>query len=97
MPVFEGLFLEGHNAIIQLLLYRFVQWHALVKLQMHSDTTLSVLGNTFKRLSAQLHKFQDVTCTVFSTFKLPKEQAAHQHKAAHEALRSDNADPVGGG
>lgn len=97
MPVFEGLFPEGHDAIIQSLLYRFALWHALAKLRMHSDTTLSVLGNTFKRLSAQLRMFRDVTCAAFSTVKLPKEQAARQRKAAREASRSDNADPVGGG
>lgn len=78
MPVFEGLFPGGHDAIIQSLLYRFMHWHALAKLRMHSETTLSVLDGTFKRLSRQLRKFSDITCIAFNTMELPKEKAARE-------------------
>jgi hypothetical protein len=54
MPAFEGMFPEDHDTIVQSLLYRFAQWHALAKLRIHSETTLSVLDATFKRLSRQL-------------------------------------------
>ncbi|KAG2336376.1 hypothetical protein BDR05DRAFT_896796 [Suillus weaverae] len=82
MLVFEGLFLEDHNKVVQSLLYRFAQWHALANLRMHSESTLSALDKTFKHLSGQLHKFRDFTCVAFTTLESPKEKAAHEHKAA---------------
>jgi hypothetical protein len=97
MPVFEGLFPEDHDAIVQSLLYRFAQWHALAKLRMHSDTTLSVLDQTFKRLCFQLRKFRDFTCVAFLTVELPKERAARERKAARERSSSDQADAGNGG
>jgi hypothetical protein len=57
MPIFEGLFPEDHNKIVQSLLYRFAQWHALAKIRIHSETTLSVLDLMFTRLSHQLRHF----------------------------------------
>ncbi|KAG2056709.1 hypothetical protein BDR06DRAFT_1039209 [Suillus hirtellus] len=97
MPVFKGLFPADHDEIIQLLLYRFAQWHALTKLRMHSESTLSVLDKTFKCLTHQLHKFQKFTCNTFTTMELPKERAAHKHKATHQCLTSDIPDAGGGG
>jgi hypothetical protein len=92
MPVFEGLFPEDHDLIVQSLLYRFAQWHALAKLRMHSDTTLSVFNATFRRLSGRLRHFREFTCAAFSTFELPKEKAARERKAAREATGSHLAD-----
>lgn len=99
MPVFENLFPEEHDAIVQTLLYRFAQWHALVKLRMHSETTLTFLDGTFKRLSRQLHKFRDITCAAFTTMELPKETAARERKAVREGSGADNVDAgrLGGG
>lgn len=97
MPVFEGLFPEDHDVVVQSLLYKFSQWHALAKLRMHSETTLSTLDKTFKHLSSQLRKFWDVTCASFTTLELPKEKAAHDHKAAHEHSGSNNSGVGSGG
>lgn len=97
MPVFEGLFPADHDAIVQSLLYRFAQWHALAKLRMHSDTTLSVLEETFKRLSRQLRQFRNFTCAAFSTVELPKERAARERKAARQGSGTYNAGAGSGG
>jgi hypothetical protein len=97
MPVFEGLFPEKHDATVQTLLYRFTQWHALAKLRMHSKTTLSILDNTFKKLSRQLRKFRNSTCAAFITIKLPKEKAARERKAACQHSGSDNPNMGSGG
>jgi hypothetical protein len=96
MPVFEGLFPEDHDKIVQSLLYRFAQWHALAKLRIHSETTLSVLDSTFTRLSRQLRHFRDFTCAVFTTVELPREKAARERKAARQGLDSNNRDPSSG-
>jgi hypothetical protein len=96
MPVFEGLFPAGHDEVVQSLLFRFAQWHALAKLRMHSETTLSVLDETFQRLSRRLRKFRDFTCATFATMELPKEKSARERNAARRS-GSDNADPGSGG
>jgi hypothetical protein len=85
IPVFEGLFPADHDAVVQTLLYRFAQWHALAKLRMHSDTTLLSLNRTFKMLSSLLRNFRDFTCAAFSTLELPKEKAARERSGCHNA------------
>jgi hypothetical protein len=69
-----------------------MHWHALAKLRMHSETTLSALDETFRRLSRQLRKFSDVTCAAFNTMELPKEKAARERKTARERSGLDNPD-----
>ncbi|KAG2046937.1 hypothetical protein BDR06DRAFT_1014331 [Suillus hirtellus] len=67
IPVFEGLFPDTHDKIVQSLLFRFAQWHALVKLRIHSESSLCFFEKTFKILSKQLRKFCDFTCAAFET------------------------------
>lgn len=83
--MFEGLFPPRHDVVVQSLLYRFAQWHALAKLRTHSDSTLGFLDETFKNLSRQLRKSRDFTCNVFHTIELPKEKAARQRKFAQQS------------
>ncbi|KAG2055078.1 hypothetical protein BDR06DRAFT_882859, partial [Suillus hirtellus] len=54
IPVFEGLFPASHDMVVQSLLFRFAQWHALTKLRIHSESTLSFFEDMFKKLSRQL-------------------------------------------
>ncbi|KAG1789842.1 uncharacterized protein HD556DRAFT_1446632 [Suillus plorans] len=82
IPVFEGLFPAPHDAVVQSLLYKFAQWHALAKLRIHSESTLGFLNETFKNLSRQLRRFRNFTCAVFDTVELPKEKAARQQRLA---------------
>jgi hypothetical protein len=97
MPVFKGLFPASHDEVMQSLLFRFAQWHALAKLRMHSESTLSALDETFQRLSRQLCKFWDFTCAAFTTMELPKEQSARKHNATNKRSGLNNPDPGSGG
>jgi hypothetical protein len=92
MPVFKSLFPEDHDVIIQSLLYRFTHSHTLAKLRMHSETTLSLLDEVFKKLSCQLHEFRDITCVAFTMFELPKEKAMQECKAVCEHSGCINPD-----
>jgi hypothetical protein len=85
IPVFDGLFPAEHNALVQSLLYRFAEWHALAKLRMHSESTVNLLEETFKKLSRTLRKFRDDTCAAFNTLELPKEKAARQRRTAQRS------------
>jgi hypothetical protein len=59
---------------------------------MHSESTLSVLDETFKRLSRQLRKFRNVTCAAFATWELPREKAARERNTTNVRSGSDNRD-----
>ncbi|KAG1821543.1 uncharacterized protein BJ212DRAFT_1244818, partial [Suillus subaureus] len=85
IPVFEGLFPANHDRVVQSLLYRFAQWHALIKLRMHSGSMVTFLEDTFKKLSQMLWKFQCDTCATFNTTELPKEKAAHQRRFTEQS------------
>jgi hypothetical protein len=76
------LFPAEHDVVVQSLLYRFAQWHALAKLRLHSESTVNLLGEIFKKLSQKLRKFRNFTCAAFKTSELPREKAARQQKAA---------------
>lgn len=94
--MFEGLFPDGHDMIVQSLLYRFAQWHALAKLRIHTELSLSFLEETFMILSRQLRKFRDFTCAAFETVELPKEKAARQQRFTQRAT-GPNDGPSGSG
>jgi hypothetical protein len=88
IPVFDGLFPAEHDALVQSLLYRFAEWHALAKLRMHSESTINFLEKTFRKLSRKLRKFRDDTCAAFNTSELPKEKAARQRAAQRSGTNS---------
>lgn len=79
------MFPPEHDRAVQTLLYRFAQWHALAKLRIHSESTLTFLEEIFKKLSQKLRKFQRDTCSAFDTVELPKEKAARHRKLAQRS------------
>ncbi|KAG2049932.1 hypothetical protein BDR06DRAFT_984188 [Suillus hirtellus] len=82
IPVFEGLFPLEHDSAVQSLLYQFAQWHALVKLRIHSGSTLDFFEDMFNKLSWKLRRFWAYTCAAFVTTELPKEKAVRQRRLA---------------
>ena len=81
--MFEGLFPPGHDAEIQILLFRLAQWHALAKLRLHTDHSLNLLNEASRLLGDQLRKFRDFTCAAFKTMELPSETAARRRRKEH--------------
>lgn len=80
MPVFEGLIHPDHESIVQTLLFRLAEWHALAKLRLHTDHTIALLDQALRRLAAQVRHFQKVTCPAFVTKELPQETAQRQRR-----------------
>ena len=62
------------------LLYRTAEWHALAKLRMHTDTTLTLLEELTTEFGHLLRQFRDLTCTQFTTVELPRELAARNRR-----------------
>lgn len=48
--VFEGLLPKPFDGMLQWLLYRTAEWHALAKLRIHTDSTLDLLEAATKEL-----------------------------------------------
>ena len=84
---FDGLFPRKDDAIIKKLLFRLSEWHALAKLQMHSDESLDRLDLALKKLAAEIWQFQRGTCDTFKTHELPSEVTA-QHRQQEGQIRS---------
>jgi hypothetical protein len=95
--VFDGLLPEPHNEIVMTLLFRLAEWHALAKLRMHTETTLTHTEPSTTTLGKELRRFQDVTCSAFKTKELPKETAARGRRQAQtrakKAPRSNTRKP----
>ncbi|KAG2056611.1 hypothetical protein BDR06DRAFT_981320 [Suillus hirtellus] len=58
---FEGLFPDKHNNVIRILLFHMAEWHALAKMCLHSNETLSLLEKSLQQSGAQLRKFSKFT------------------------------------
>ena len=58
------------------LLYQTAEWHALAKLRMHTDSTLTLLEELTTEFGKLMRQFRDLTCSQFATIELPREAAA---------------------
>ena len=76
IPVFEGLLPEAHNTIIINLLYTLATWHALAKLRLHTEWSVTYLEVMTKSLGRKLRAFVKSTCEAYDTRELPREVAA---------------------
>ncbi|KIY47949.1 hypothetical protein FISHEDRAFT_44301 [Fistulina hepatica ATCC 64428] len=89
IPAFEGL-LPDHEANERLvtLLYHTAEWHALAKLRMHTEQTLSSLERSTAEFGRLLRQFRDFTAEKYVTYETPRELEARQRHAAATAASS---------
>jgi hypothetical protein len=77
------------------LLFRLAEWHALAKLRMHSESTLTLMESVTTALGNIMRQFRNITCSVFKTRELPKETAARgRRQARKQAKKASNSVPV---
>ena len=62
------------------LLFTCAYWHALAKLRMHTDETLTLLDTITERLGKHLRHFQRTTSTAFDTKELKREAESRQRR-----------------
>ena len=74
------------------LLFRTAEWHALAKLWLHTDFTLTHMENLTKEFGQLMRKFRNLTCSAFSTVELPREVDARTHRKA--ATTTKHATPT---
>ena len=77
------------------MLFRLAEWHALAKLRMHTESTLTRMESVTAVLGRELRKFSNVTCSAFAAFELPRETAAcgrRQARTRAKAAKPDGPD-----
>jgi hypothetical protein len=87
MAVFEGLFPEDHDLRVQNLLFSLAHWHALAKLRMHTDHSLSVLDDWTTILGEDARNFLRLTCAEFSTKESGREYEARKRREARKRTK----------
>lgn len=71
------------------LIFVLCEWHALAKLRLHTDSTLTDLRSVTYELGRQLRLFKDRTCATFDTKELPREQEARARRTQAKKAKTD--------
>jgi hypothetical protein len=87
--VFDGLLPEPHNHRILQLLFVMAHWHALAKLRLHTETTLSIMDHATILLGDKLQTFQQKTCSAFQTRELQREKNARVRRQVKKSKQKD--------
>jgi len=74
------------------LLFRLAEWHALAKLRLHTESTLTHMESITVVLGRELRHFYSFTCAAFATVELPKEVAARDRKDSREKAKAAAAE-----
>lgn len=92
MPVFEGFLTKNHQDVIMDLLYLLATVHALSKLKMHTDATLTSLHENLIRFGNAIRRFKTYTCDGFTTMETAHEYQKRMRRLAKELVaQGDNA------
>ncbi|KIM76449.1 hypothetical protein PILCRDRAFT_12697 [Piloderma croceum F 1598] len=91
IPVFDELLPEPHNEVVMALLFRLAEWHALAKLRLDTDSTLSLMESVTTVLGQELRRFVKDTCSRFKTTELPKECAARGRRQSRKEAQNTEA------
>ena len=89
MPVFEGLFDPEDEDIIMNVLYLLSSVHALAKLRLHTDATLTSLMQMTIRFGNALRLFHTDVCHKYETKEL--------HEEAQKRMRREVSEHMGEG
>ena len=88
IPVFEGLLPPAHEEILMDLLFELATWHALVKLRLHTESTVVALEHSTQRLGKAIRTFKEKLCAEYTAHELPGDDALHA-KGKAKAVKRD--------
>lgn len=91
IPAFEGLFPDSIENAVQELLFVLADWHALAKLRLHTESTLTSLELATRILGQHLRHFADNVANTVATRETPRERAARAKRAAKKATEPQGA------
>lgn len=82
IPAIEGLLPAPANEVVMTLLYRIAEWHALAKLRMHTEDSLTRLETVTVQLGSEMRRFVKDVCSIFDTYELPRETVQRVRRSA---------------
>ncbi|KAH9854399.1 hypothetical protein C2E23DRAFT_726443 [Lenzites betulinus] len=94
IPVIEALLPQPHNKIVLDVLFDTACLHALHKLRMHTDSTISLVRVFFRIFSNSLRRFSNVTCAAYQTTELPKEAKARLQRQQQRGPQREGGAPA---
>ncbi|KAI8973085.1 hypothetical protein BD414DRAFT_425210 [Trametes punicea] len=97
IPVVDRLLPPPHNEITLDLLFNTASMHALHKLRMHIDSTVTAIDTFFIIFTASLRRFKQVTCTAYHTTELPREVQARVRRQLRTASQAGSSRSGDGG
>ena len=97
IPCFEGLLPEPMNSVVLTMLFELAQWHALAKLQLHSDTTIAIFQAATSTLGQAMRAFLRRVCSQYQTRELPRETQSRQRRQAAKAQAQASGVPTSSG
>lgn len=96
MPVFEGVFPQPLDALVQKLLFCAANWQLLAKLHQHSSTTLHLLQLCTREYGHLIRELIRETAT-YKTKETAPEVQARQRRLTKANERSPDASSLAGG
>ncbi|TFK94497.1 hypothetical protein K466DRAFT_476226 [Polyporus arcularius HHB13444] len=93
--VFEGLLDEPYNDHVLKLISVLATWHALAKLRLHSEATLTYFEQVTKKLGEAMRAFERHVCSAFDTRELPSETIARQRRKARKSAATSGQQDTG--
>jgi hypothetical protein len=87
----EGLLPEPHNTTVLDLVFLLATWHALAKLNVHTDTSLRLLNTATTALGAGLRYFVGITCPEFETVETNAEFSRRRRRQTTDTAKKPSA------
>ena len=78
------------------MLFELAQWHALAKLQLHSDATITLFEAATSTLGQAMRAFLRHVCPRYKMRELPRETQSRQRRRAAKAQASGGTAASGG-
>lgn len=95
LPVIEGLLPPPHNKIVLDTIFQLATWHALAKLRLHSESTLTFFDEVTRSLGQVIRLFKSKVCPAYDTKELPGETISCQRRQQRKAAAA-TATPAAG-
>lgn len=87
IPAFEGILPAPADRIVRRMLFCLATHHAMAKLRLHSDSTLTIFDHVTHMLGEAMRAFATKVCPEYNTCELDKELAARQRRKAKKAAK----------
>jgi hypothetical protein len=91
IPAIEGLTADPHDSQITELLYQLATYHALAKLRIHTEDTLSCWESVIRQMTQSLRDFQATSTQSFKTKETTRERNARLKRTQGRVNRVEDS------